>query len=178
MDATPPPRRAGARRLRPFDDAPLHPFRRALIGLASAVVLAMTSVVLFVFGTNLLSLTSRALRLPEPPRRRFVASHEPVVCIQIPIYNERYVAERVIDAVCSIDWPRDRLQVQVLDDSDDETVLILARRVTHWRRKGIGVTQLRRGGRAGFKAGALAVGLVQKKAPVIAIFDAGVGPPR
>src|SRR2546423_296496 len=176
MDATPPPRRAGARRLRPFDDAPLHPFRRALIGLASAVVLAMTSVVLFVFGTNLLSLTSRALRLPEPPRRRFVASHEPVVCIQIPIYNERYVAERVIDAVCSIDWPRDRLQVQVLDDSDDETTHIAGKRIAHWQRRGLHVDHVRRRSRKGFKAGALAFGLAHTGAQLIAIFDADFVP--
>src|SRR5439155_1243699 len=82
-----------------------------------------------VFGTNLLYLTFRAIRLPPPPRRRFVSDQEPVVCIQVPIYNERYVAERVIDAVCSIDWPRDRLHVQVLDDSDDETTHIAGKRI-------------------------------------------------
>src|SRR3989442_11842157 len=77
-----------------------------------------------------------------------------------------------------MDWPRDRLEVQVLDYSDDETVGILASRVAQWRRSGVGVTQVRRGTRAGFKAGALAFGLEQTDAPFIAIFDADFVPPR
>ena len=147
-----------------------------MIGLVSAVVLAMTSVVLFVFGTNLLYLTFRAIRLPPPPRRRFVSDQEPVVCIQVPIYNERYVAERVIDAVCSIDWPRDRLHVQVLDDSDDETTHIAGKRIARWQRKGLHVDHVRRRSRNGFKAGALAFGLERTDARLIAIFDADFVP--
>src|SRR3989442_10976267 len=77
-----------------------------------------------------------------------------------------------------MDWPRDRLEVQVLDDSDDETVGILASRVAQWRRRGVGVTQLRRGTRTGFKAGALAFGMEQTDAPFIAIFDADFVPPQ
>src|SRR5207247_11316418 len=92
------------------------------------------------------------------------------VCVQVPVYNERYVAERVIDAVCAIDWPRDRFEVQVLDDSDDETFRIVARRVERSRRGGHNVTHFRRGTRAGFKAGALGYGLEKTHAPFIAIF--------
>ncbi|MDQ6722381.1 MAG: glycosyltransferase, partial [Candidatus Dormibacteraeota bacterium] len=99
-------------------------------------------------------------------------------CVQVPIYNERYVAERVLDAVCALDWPRDRFEVQVLDDSDDDTVSIIARRAAHWRRRGVAVTQVRRDSRDGFKAGALAHGMTLTSSPFIAIFDADFVPAR
>jgi len=141
-------------------------------------VLVLTSVALFGFGVNLLYLTWRATRLRPRQSHLLVAKDEPSVCVQVPIYNERYVAERVLDAVCVLDWPRDRFEVQVLDDSDDDTTSIVARRAAHWRRKGINVTQVRRGSRAGFKAGALAHGMALIDSPFIAIFDADFVPPR
>jgi cellulose synthase/poly-beta-1,6-N-acetylglucosamine synthase-like glycosyltransferase len=152
-----------------------------LIRLIPVAIFATTSALLFVFGVNLLYLTVRALRracigFAAPPEGiEDIAAH---VCVQLPIFNERYVAERVIDAVCAMDWPRDRFEVQVLDDSDDETVQIVARRVAHWNRRGIAIAQLRRGDRTGFKAGALACGLEKTEAPFIAIFDADFAPPR
>ena len=149
-----------------------------MIQLIPAGVLATTSVLLFLFGLNLLHLTVRAMRLKDKNIRRLVTTGEPEVCVQIPVYNERYVAERVIDAVCAIDWPRDRFEVQVLDDSDDETTQIIARRTAHWRRKQVRIAHVRRGSRAGFKAGALAIGLEQTRAGFIAIFDADFVPPR
>jgi hypothetical protein len=96
----------------------------------------------------------------------------------VPIYNERYVAERVLDAVCDLDWPSDRFEVQILDDSDDDTAAIIARRAAHWRRLGIAVTHVRRSSRDGFKAGALAHGTALTESPFIAIFDADFVPPR
>ncbi|HEY0831428.1 MAG TPA: glycosyltransferase [Candidatus Dormibacteraeota bacterium] len=153
-----------------------------MIRLIAVAILATTSILLFAFGLNLLYLTLRALRLRPGPsgaaRHIAVNGDEPGVCVQIPIYNERYVAERVIDAVCALDWPRGRFEVQVLDDSDDETTQIIARRVAHWHRKQVHLTHVRRGSRAGFKAGALAFGLEQTRAPFIAIFDADFVPPR
>lgn len=151
-----------------------------MIGYAAVAVLAATSVLLFVFGLNLLYLTVRAVRraclgFAAAPDRR--PGEEEAVCVQVPIYNERYVAERVIDAVCAIDWPRERLEVQVLDDSDDETVRIVAGSVERWRRRGARIEHLRRGRRTGFKAGALAYGLERTTAPFIAIFDADFVPP-
>ncbi|TMD76476.1 MAG: glycosyltransferase, partial [Chloroflexi bacterium] len=141
------------------------------------IVLASTSVLLLAFGMNLLYLTWRATRLrparPDPAPQ----GTEPLVCVQIPIYNERYVAERVIDAVCAIEWPANRLEVQVLDDSDDETAPIVDARVARWRRRGLEVTQVRRQKRTGFKAGALAHGMTLTQAPFIAIFDADFVPP-
>jgi cellulose synthase/poly-beta-1,6-N-acetylglucosamine synthase-like glycosyltransferase len=152
-----------------------------LIAAVAVTVLTATSVLLFVFGANLLYLTVRAVRRPC---LGFVAApdvwngDEPCVCVQVPIYNERYVAERVISAVCALDWPRDRFEVQVLDDSDDETAEIVAERAAHWRRKGVLVDHVRRGSREGFKAGALAYGLTRTKAPFVAIFDADFVPGR
>lgn len=148
-----------------------------MIAAIAVAILGVTSVLLFAFGVNLLYLTWSATRLPKRERRSAAAGDEPVVCVQIPVYNERYVAERVLDAVCAINWPPDRLEIQVLDDSDDETTEIVARSVARWRLKGVDVTQVRRGTRAGFKAGALAFGLTRTDAPLIAIFDADFVPP-
>jgi cellulose synthase/poly-beta-1,6-N-acetylglucosamine synthase-like glycosyltransferase len=148
-----------------------------MIGLVAAVILTTTSVLLFGFGVNLLYLTWRATRQTARPRIPLVQGGEPKVCIQLPIYNERYVAERVLDATCAIDWPPARLEVQVLDDSDDETTAILATRIAHWRRNGVDAIHIRRGSRTGFKAGALAHGLELTRAPLIAIFDADFVPP-
>src|SRR5258705_8809325 len=140
-------------------------------------VLVITSVTLFGFGLNLLYLTWRSTRTRPRAAVRVAAGREPLVCVQVPIYNERYVAERVIDAVCGLDWPLDRFEVQLLDDSDDETVDIVGRRASRWRGKGVRVTHVRRGTREGFKAGALAHGLELTRAPYIAIFDADFVPP-
>jgi cellulose synthase/poly-beta-1,6-N-acetylglucosamine synthase-like glycosyltransferase len=148
-----------------------------VIGIVTVAVLTVTSLLLFAFGLNLLYLTVGALRLKPRPPPAAMTANEPRVCVQLPIYNERYVAERVVDAVCAVDWPRDRFEVQVLDDSDDETVQILARRIAHWQRHGVQVAHVRRGSRRGFKAGALAYGLEQTAAPFIAIFDADFVPP-
>ena len=97
---------------------------------AALAVIAASSLFLLVYGANLLYLTWRALCLQGEPLP-VAASLPEAVVVQLPIYNERYVAERVIDAACGLDWPRDRLEVQVLDDSDDETADIVAGRVRH-----------------------------------------------
>jgi cellulose synthase/poly-beta-1,6-N-acetylglucosamine synthase-like glycosyltransferase len=140
--------------------------------LAPLVLITLSSGFLFAYGCNLVYLSLRALRLPpvaEPPA---LTSDEPLVAVQLPVYNERYVARRLIDATARLDWPRDRLEIQVLDDSDDETVGIVAERVAHWRGRGLRVSHLRRTSRDGYKAGALAHGLELTGAPLIAIFDA------
>jgi hypothetical protein len=148
------------------------------IATITVVTLVLTSAALFVFGVNLLYLTWQATRLKLRSAGPTARGDEPHVCVQVPIYNERYVAERVLDAVCALDWPPEHLEVQVLDDSDDETVSIVERRAAHWRRKGIRVDHVRRQARTGFKAGALAHGLALTDAPFIAIFDADFVPPR
>ena len=147
-----------------------------IVTAAVVAVLVATSALLLGFGVNLLFLTWRATRLRPTPAPPAPAGAEQLVCVQVPVYNERYVAERVIDAVCGIEWPRARFEVQVLDDSDDDTVQIVAARVGRWRRRGVAITHVRRATRTGFKAGALAHGLTQTSAPFIAIFDADFVP--
>jgi len=100
----------------------------------------------------------------------------PQVLVQVPVYNEVGVVERAIDAVCALDWPCDRLEVQVLDDSTDETVSIVDAAVERWTARGVPVRVLRRVRREGFKAGALAAGLELSDAEYVAIFDADFVP--
>jgi cellulose synthase/poly-beta-1,6-N-acetylglucosamine synthase-like glycosyltransferase len=140
--------------------------------VVAIVLIAVSSCFLFAYGTNLIYLSLRAARLPRREEPLPLQGNEPTVAVQIPIYNERYVANRVIDAVAKLDWPADRIEVQVLDDSDDETVAIVAGRVAHWRARGLSISHLRRSVRAGYKAGALAAGLAATDAELIAIFDA------
>jgi cellulose synthase/poly-beta-1,6-N-acetylglucosamine synthase-like glycosyltransferase len=96
----------------------------------------------------------------------------PRVTVQLPIYNELYVVERLIRAACALDYPADRLEIQVLDDSDDETTALAARVVAEMAGQGHDVVHVRRAGRAGFKAGALAHGLALARGDFLAIFDA------
>src|SRR5678815_820925 len=96
----------------------------------------------------------------------------PVVTIQLPLYNEMYVADRLIEAVCAIDYPRDRLEIQVLDDSTDVTRSIAEQTVLRLATQGIDIKYIHRGDRTGFKAGALEAGLKVARGEFIAIFDA------
>jgi cellulose synthase/poly-beta-1,6-N-acetylglucosamine synthase-like glycosyltransferase len=96
----------------------------------------------------------------------------PVVTIQLPLYNEMYVAERLIDAVCAIDYPRHLLEVQVLDDSTDETRSIAELAARRYAAQGIDVKYIHREDRTGYKAGALEAGLKVARGEFIGIFDA------
>src|SRR5437667_4969502 len=96
----------------------------------------------------------------------------PVVTVQLPLYNEMYVADRLIDAVCRIDYPRDRLEIQVLDDSTDETVAIAELAVRRFAAQGVDIKYYHRANRGGYKAGALEAGLKAARGEFIAIFDA------
>ncbi len=96
----------------------------------------------------------------------------PLVTIQLPVYNEKYVVQRLIQSVCKMDYPLGRLEIQVLDDSTDETVALISEEVRSWQQQGVNVQHLRRPERTGYKAGALAYGLEQASGEFIAIFDA------
>ena len=111
-----------------------------------------------------------ARRAPEPPARW------PTVTVQLPVYNERRVAERLIDAVAALDYPAGLLELQVLDDSTDETRAIAAAAVARHRARGIDIHHVTRDSRAGFKAGALAHGLARARGEWIAVFDADFMP--
>jgi cellulose synthase/poly-beta-1,6-N-acetylglucosamine synthase-like glycosyltransferase len=101
----------------------------------------------------------------------------PVVTIQLPLYNEKYVAKRLIDAVFRMDYPRDRLHVQVLDDSDDDTIDLIKSIVDDYRFKGFDIVHMHRTDRSGYKAGALKAGMKHVKGEFVAIFDADFIPP-
>lgn len=96
----------------------------------------------------------------------------PLVTIQLPIYNEKYVVQRLIESISNIDYPVDKLEIQVLDDSSDDTVDIIAKEVAKYAQQGIDIKHIRRSKRVGFKAGALAYGMQIAKGEYIAIFDA------
>jgi cellulose synthase/poly-beta-1,6-N-acetylglucosamine synthase-like glycosyltransferase len=96
----------------------------------------------------------------------------PRVTVQLPIYNEMYVADRLIDAVCAIDYPRHLLEIQVLDDSTDETTSVAERAVRRHAADGIDISYLHRTDRHGYKAGALEAGLKTATGDYVAIFDA------
>src|SRR5678816_2990840 len=96
----------------------------------------------------------------------------PPVTIQLPIYNEMYVADRLIDAVCKLDYPRELLEIQVLDDSTDETRGVAEQAVRRNAAQGIDIKYLHRSDRTGYKAGALEAGMKTAKGEFIAIFDA------
>ena len=102
----------------------------------------------------------------------------PLITIQLPIYNEKYVAVRLIDAVCRIDYPKEKLQIQILDDSDDNTGQIIRLIVDHYTFKGFDIVYLHRTLRSGYKAGALKAGMKIAKGEFIAIFDADFIPPN
>jgi len=111
--------------------------------------------------------TAPASRFTELPR----------VTIQLPIFNEQFVVDRLLQTVCALDYPREKLDIQVLDDSTDETVAVASRLVEVYASKGFPVTYHHRSNRYGFKAGALAEGLLSAKGEFVALFDADFVPP-
>ena len=143
------------------------------------VVYFVAVVALFLYGLNayvLLAIHWRHRRrireavTLEPPAKW------PSVTVQLPLYNERYVARRLLEAVGALDYPRDRLEIQVLDDSTDDTDEIIAATSRELRARGLTVVYLHRRERAGFKAGALAAGLKEARGELVAIFDADAVP--
>jgi cellulose synthase/poly-beta-1,6-N-acetylglucosamine synthase-like glycosyltransferase len=136
---------------------------------------------LSVFGLHRLSLVllyrrhrDRELPLPEP----VPDADCPDVLVQLPIFNERFVVERLLGSIAALDWPKDRLHIQLLDDSTDDTVELSQRLVRRWQREGFDVELIQRTDRTGFKAGALQAGLEAGTPwPFVAIFDADFVPP-
>ncbi len=102
----------------------------------------------------------------------------PSITIQLPIYNEKYVAKRLVDAVCAIDYPKEMMKIMVLDDSDDETVDLLSTVVATYKKQGFQIEHVRRGTRKGYKAGALKHAMQTTDTEFVAIFDADFIPPN
>ncbi|MGH1492901.1 MAG: cellulose synthase family protein [Acidimicrobiales bacterium] len=156
--------------------------------IAAAVIYLLASFLLFVLGTNLIVLSVIAWR---SGRERLASSGPatsaevarsiddvtlPAITVQLPIYNELYVAERVIQAAAALEYPNDRLQIQVLDDSSDETKQLVAEVVAALAESGIDIVHIHRRERIGYKAGALAEGLKSATGEFVAIFDADFVP--
>jgi cellulose synthase/poly-beta-1,6-N-acetylglucosamine synthase-like glycosyltransferase len=101
----------------------------------------------------------------------------PSVTIQLPIYNEKYVAKRLVDSVCNLDYPKDKMRIMVCDDSDDDTVELLRGVVDDYKKQGFQIEHVRRGTRKGYKAGALKHAMKTTDTDLVAIFDADFIPP-
>jgi len=118
----------------------------------------------------------RYRKFPPKAKAAFAESELPHVTLQLPLFNEMYVVERLVKAVTEIDYPRDRMEIQVLDDSTDETMVIARATVEKYGRAGFDIHYIHRSDRTGFKAGALENGMKTAKGNLIAIFDADFVP--
>ena len=144
----------------------------------SLIIYLSALVIIFMYCLMQLTLIISHFRYrelsPEIPEK----NNWPKVTIQLPVYNEQYVVKRLIDKICEINYPRELLEIQVLDDSDDQTTTILKERISHYQKLGFDIELIRRTDRVGFKAGALAFGMTLCKGEFIAIFDADFLPQR
>ncbi len=146
----------------------------------SYLVIAIYStalILIFLYSLSQLNLLvnylSNKRRNEEAPKFNLLDPKEiPAVTIQLPIYNEKYVVERLLDNIAKIEYPKSKLEIQVLDDSTDDSVADTAARVKELQENGLDIQHIRRENREGFKAGALKEGLTIAKGDFIAIFDA------
>ncbi len=164
----------------------LHLYSVQILSVLLQSIYAIGALGLALYGLQALWLTYRFIRLSRHSPSAFesalaeeeaVVSNWPHVTVQLPVFNEQYVVERLIDACAQLDYPTMRLQIQVLDDSTDETTAIASQRASLWRQQGINVEVLHRSVRTGYKAGALADALPVATGDFVAIFDADFLPP-
>lgn len=150
------------------------------------IIYAFAAIILALYGFNGLIYTTafvwlRWIRPRKPQPTPLIAlmsdPNLPTVVVQLPIYNERYVVERLIDAVATLEYPTDRLHIQVLDDSTDDTVALARAVVAQHKARGVHIDYIQRPQRKGYKAGALAYGLTRSQAEFVCIFDADFVPP-
>lgn len=145
--------------------------------LALSLLHAVLAITLAIYGANTLLLTVLYVRRRrQTPARPADPVEWPVVTVQAPVFNELHVVERLIHALAALDYPRDRLQIQLLDDSTDETTALAAACIERYRAQGLTIDLLHRQQRPGFKAGALAAATPQARGEFIAIFDADFTP--
>ncbi len=143
------------------------------------ILYSLTLTILCIFGLHryYLSYLYQKNKNKKPaPKDKFTKL--PHVTVQLPIYNEMYVVERLISSVCKIEYPKDLLEIQVLDDSTDNTTEIASKCVKAFRDKGFDINYIHRDNREGFKAGALSEGLKRAKGELLAVFDADFMPPE
>ncbi len=133
--------------------------------------------ILFFFGAHGFNMIyyyfkTFSMRTEDLEIEDFFMSEYPVVTVQIPLYNEQYVITRLIDSVLRMDYPKDKLEVQILDDSTDETTHIIENHIKKYLDAGFDIKHIHRTNRAGFKAGALKIGLETARGEFVAVFDA------
>src|SRR5512138_3803606 len=139
----------------------------------------IVTAILALYGLHNLITTIMYLRMKTPTKRKeeFSMPREwPPVTVQLPVFNEKYTVERLLQAVTRLDYPADCLQIQVLDDSTDDTVDLIRKLVEEYKSKGVNIELIHRVDRQGYKAGALANGLQTATGELIAIFDADFVP--
>lgn len=144
-------------------------------------IYSIASLFNFAYSINQVNLTFLSKRKRKNDFLQWEIGKEkeyPLVTIQLPVYNEVYVIERLINAVCEIEWPKDKLEIQVLDDSNDETSAIIDQLQKSWKEKGVDFIIIRRENRIGYKAGALAHATPSAKGEFIALFDADFIPTK
>lgn len=146
-----------------------------MLDMALPLMHFLLSLLLLPHGYNCFLLLFGALRYRVGGGRPII--NHPMVTVQLPIYNERYVVSRLLRSVAELHWPRDKLEILVLDDSNDETSFIIDSEVARLRSEGLNIHVLRRRDRKGFKAGALQNALKHTHGKYIAIFDADFTPP-
>ncbi|MDP4186051.1 MAG: glycosyltransferase family 2 protein [Bacteroidota bacterium] len=139
-------------------------------------IYAVTLAFIFIYSLFQLALALNYRRdkmhEPEPIKLDLEKDEIPYVTIQLPIFNEYYVVDRLLDNISRMQYPKDRLEIQVLDDSTDETVEVVRKKVEEIRQQGIDIVHVHRTNRSGFKAGALKEGIEIAKGEFFAIFDA------
>ena len=153
-----------------------------------AILIIYTAAIGFIFLYSMIQIHLSILYLREKSKRKKLKLKNPVsekadfigylpfVTVQLPVYNELYVVERLIKSIAKFEYPKDKFEIQVLDDSNDETVQIIDKVVAEIKATGVQIEAIRRTNRIGFKAGALEYGLEKAKGSLIAIFDADFVP--
>ncbi len=151
------------------------------LNLLVLALYAVGLIVIFLYTLAQLNLLYYYLKGRQVPVEDSRLSHKkpeeyPMITVQLPVYNERYVIERLIDTGTQLKWPKERWEIQVLDDSTDETVEAAAKKIQEYQNKGYKIKHVRRRNREGYKAGALQCGLQKAEGEFIAIFDADFMP--
>ena len=153
-----------------------------LTALIILVIYGLCLVLIFFYSVIQLSLAIAYVKNKKKQQRRvtppFDLANAPKVTVQLPMFNEMYVAERIIETCAEIDYPRDKFQIQVLDDSTDETKDIIANKCAEVAARGINIQHIHRTDRTGYKAGALDCAMEKVEGEFIAIFDADFVPSK
>ena len=144
--------------------------------LAILILYSLALLIVFIYSLSQLQLLLNYLKAKKQvdTAEKFYLNDKtqiPNVTIQLPLYNELYVVERLLDNIAEIKYPKDQLEIQVLDDSTDESVALITEKVSALKKAGFDIKHIRRESRTGFKAGALKEGLKIAKGEFIAIFD-------